>query len=200
MNMRSINKVILMGTVGADPQTGFTNDGRAYARFTLATGKRFADKNTGKYVEETDWHMCSAFGRRAEIIAEHVRKGTQMYVEGEIRYYQQQDQSGQTRYFTNIAVSEMSLLPSRKLFEQQMKQQEQQSYPQQNYSQKKDVASSQNAPQNYDYSQQYENRESQVQNMSYPRNVFTPPRVRGSYNNSGGQRNPAIYDDDEIPF
>jgi single-strand DNA-binding protein len=111
--MASVNKVILMGNCGKDPEVRYLPSGAAVATVTLATSTRRKDKATGEMVEETQWHRLNFFDRLAEICGEYVKKGTQIYVEGRLRYGKYTDKDGIERQTTDITVNEMQLLGSR---------------------------------------------------------------------------------------
>jgi single-strand DNA-binding protein len=110
---RSINKAILVGNVGKDPEVKFLPSGSAVANFTLATSERFKDKS-GEFQERTEWHSLTAYQRLAEIVRDYVKKGSKLYIEGRIQTRSWDDQaSGQKRYKTEIVVSDMVLLSGR---------------------------------------------------------------------------------------
>jgi single-strand DNA-binding protein len=134
-----VNKVILVGNCGQDPEMKATQSGSAVCNLSVATSESWKDKNTGQQQERTEWHRVVFFNRLAEIVGEYVRKGSKVYIEGALRTRKWQDQSGQDRYTTEIVADQMQMLDSR----EQATQQEPQSYqqaPQQQYSQ---------APQNH---------------------------------------------------
>lgn len=108
--MSSLNKVILIGRVGNDPEIKYTSGGEAIANLSLATSERWKDKNTGEQKELTEWHRVEAFGKLAEIIGQYVQKGALLYVEGSLRTRKWQDQNGQDRYSTGIRIKEMKML------------------------------------------------------------------------------------------
>jgi len=110
---RGINKVILVGNLGADPETRYTASGSAITRITVATTDSWRDKQTGENQERTEWHRVVFFNRLAEIAGEYLRKGRQVYIEGSLRTNKWQDQSGQDRYTTEIIASEMQMLGGR---------------------------------------------------------------------------------------
>lgn len=111
---KSVNKVILLGNVGKDPEIKFASSGNAIASFSLATTERFKDKNSGEWQDRTEWHALTAFGKTAEIIRDYVKKGSKLYVEGSLRTSSWDDkQSGQKRYKTEIVVNDISLLSGR---------------------------------------------------------------------------------------
>lgn len=110
---RGINKVILVGNLGADPETRYTASGSAVANIRVATSESWRDKQTGENQERTEWHRVVFFSRLAEIAGEYLRKGSQVYIEGSLRTRKWQDQSGQDRYTTEIVANEMQMLGSR---------------------------------------------------------------------------------------
>lgn len=104
MASRGINKVIIVGNAGQDPEVRYMPNGGAVANLTLATNESYKDKNTGQQVDKTEWHKVSIFGKLAEICGEYVRKGQQLYIEGKLQTRKWQDQQGQDRYTTEIIV------------------------------------------------------------------------------------------------
>jgi len=110
---RGINKVILVGNLGADPETRYTASGSAITNIRVATSESWRDKQTGEKQERTEWHRVVFFSRLAEIAGEYLRKGSQVYIEGSLRTNKWQDQSGQDRYSTDIVANEMQMLGSR---------------------------------------------------------------------------------------
>ena len=110
---RGINKVILVGNLGADPDTRYMPSGGAVTNVSVATTKAWKDKNTGDQQERTEWHRVAFFGRLAEIASEYLRKGSQVYVEGELRTRKWQDRDGNDRYSTEIVANEMQMLGAR---------------------------------------------------------------------------------------
>lgn len=104
MASRGINKVILVGNLGKDPEIRYTPDGRAIANITLATSETWKDKNTGQPQEKTEWHRIVIFGKLAEIAGEYLKKGSQVYFEGKLQTRKWTDQSGQDRYTTEVVV------------------------------------------------------------------------------------------------
>ena len=111
--MASINKVILIGNLGRDPETRYMPSGEAVCTFSLATSETWKDKATGERKEATEWHRVVFFGRQAEIAAQYLRKGSPVYVEGSLRTRKWTDQSGQERYTTEIRGDVMRMLGSR---------------------------------------------------------------------------------------
>lgn len=110
---RGINKVILIGNLGNDPETRYMPNGNAVTNLTLATSETWKDKQTGQAQERTEWHRVVFFNRLAEIAGEYLRKGSKVYIEGSLRTRKWQDQSGQDRYTTEIVASEMQMLDGR---------------------------------------------------------------------------------------
>ena len=110
---RGINKVILVGNCGQDPETKYMPSGGAVTNISLATSESWKDKQTGEPKERTEWHRVVFFNRLGEIAGEYLRKGSQVYVEGQLRTRKWQDQSGQDRYTTEIVASEMQMLGGR---------------------------------------------------------------------------------------
>jgi single-strand DNA-binding protein len=110
---RGVNKVILVGTLGNDPETKFMPSGGAVVNLSIATNEQWTDKNTGQKQERTEWHRIVAFNRLAEIMGQYLRKGSQVYIEGKLQTRKWQDQSGQDRYTTEILANEMQMLGGR---------------------------------------------------------------------------------------
>ena len=111
--MASVNKVILLGNCGRDPEIRYLPSGQAVANVSIATSSRRKDKNTGESIEDTQWHRVTFYDRLAEIVGEYVKKGTQLYVEGRLKYGKYTDPSGVEKYTTDIVVNEMQLLGNR---------------------------------------------------------------------------------------
>ena len=110
---RGINKVILVGNLGADPETRYMPSGSAVTNLRLATNERRKDRQTGEFTDVTEWHRVVMFDKLAEIAAEYLRKGSQVYVEGKIRTNKWQDKDGNDRYTTEIIATEMQMLGGR---------------------------------------------------------------------------------------
>jgi single-strand DNA-binding protein len=112
--MRGVNKVILVGTLGRDPNVKYLPSGGAVANLSLATSESWKDKNTGQPQEQTEWHRIVFYGKLAEIVGEYVKKGSKLYVEGSLHTRKWQDkQTGQDRYSTEIKGQAMQMLDSR---------------------------------------------------------------------------------------
>jgi single-strand DNA-binding protein len=111
--MASVNKVILVGNLGADPETRYLPNGDAVANIRLATSETWNDKATGEKREMTEWHRVVFYRRLAEIVGQYLKKGSSVYIEGRIRTRKWQDKEGQERYTTEIEASEMKMLGGR---------------------------------------------------------------------------------------
>ena len=110
---RGINKVIVVGNLGGDPETRYMPSGSAVTNLTVATNESWKDKQTGEQKERTEWHRVAMFNRLAEIAAEYLRKGSQVYIEGKLRTRKWQDKDGNDRYTTEIIADEMQMLGGR---------------------------------------------------------------------------------------
>ena len=110
---RGINKVILVGNLGADPETRYMPSGGAVTNINVATSRSWRDRETGDQQERTEWHRVVFFSRLAEIAGEYLRKGRQVYIEGELRTRKWQDRDGNDRYTTEIVANEMQMLGGR---------------------------------------------------------------------------------------
>ncbi len=157
--MASINKVILVGNLGQDPEVKYMPSGGAVTNISIATTDSWTDKNTGQKQERTEWHRVVFFNRLAEIVGEYLRKGSQVYIEGSLRTRKWQDQNGQDKYTTEIVAREMQMLGSRSggsgdynapSQSAAPNQAPQQSAPNQGQSQAPQQSSSSAPPQNFD--------------------------------------------------
>lgn len=110
---RGINKVILIGNLGRDPEVRYMPSGGAVANLAVATSETWKDKNTGENQERTEWHRVVMFGRLGEIAGEYLKKGSKVYLEGKLQTRKWQGQDGQDRYTTEIVANEMQMLDSR---------------------------------------------------------------------------------------
>ncbi|WP_017941099.1 MULTISPECIES: single-stranded DNA-binding protein [unclassified Thioalkalivibrio] len=110
---RGVNKVILLGNLGADPEKRETPNGVTVTNLRLATSEQWTDKNSGEKRENTEWHRVVMFGRLADIAAQYLSKGSQVYIEGKIQTRKWQDQSGNDRYSTEVVASDMQLIGGR---------------------------------------------------------------------------------------
>jgi len=110
---RGVNKVILVGNLGKDPEVRYMSNGNAVCNVTLATSESWKDKQTGEQKDKTEWHTIVFYRRLAEIAGEYLKKGSQVYIEGKLQTRKWQDKSGNDRYTTEIIASEMQMLGSR---------------------------------------------------------------------------------------
>ena len=110
---RGINKVILVGTLGADPDTRYTPSNAAVTNLSIATNESWKDKQSGEQIEKTEWHRVVMFNRLAEIASEYLRKGSQVYIEGKIQTRKWEDKEGKDRWTTEIVANEMQMLGAR---------------------------------------------------------------------------------------
>ena len=190
---RGVNKVILVGNVGGDPETKYMPSGGAVTNLSIATSESWKDKQTGQAQERTEWHRVVFFNRLAEIASEYVRKGSKVYVEGSLRT-RQWEQDGVKRYSTEIVASEMQMLDSREGGKQEQKA------PQQNYNQQAPMA---NVPQQY----QGQTPHSLTQQQP-PRQAAQSPHANGTHEQQQQHRQAQQqapqggFDDgfDDVPF
>ena len=110
---RGVNKVILVGNLGKDPEVRYSPKGSAMANVTIATAESWKDKQSGEKQEKTEWHRVVFFNRLAEIVGEYLKKGSQVYIEGRLQTRKWQGKDGQDRYTTEIVANEMQMLGSR---------------------------------------------------------------------------------------
>lgn len=110
---RGVNKVIVVGNLGSDPDTRYMPSGSAVTNLSIATSETWKDKQSGEQKERTEWHKVAMFGRLAEIAAEYLRKGSQVYIEGKLRTRKWQDKDGKDRWTTEIVADEMQMLGGR---------------------------------------------------------------------------------------
>lgn len=111
--MRGVNKVIILGNLGKDPETRFMPNGKAVTNFSIATSESWKDKQTGEKKDKTEWHNIVMFDRLAEIAAEYLKKGSSVYVEGKLQTRKWQDKEGKDRYTTEIVAHELQMLGSK---------------------------------------------------------------------------------------
>jgi single-strand DNA-binding protein len=111
--MASVNKVIIVGNIGRDPETRYMPSGDAVTNISVATSDRYKDKQTGEMKETTEWHRVAFFGKLAEIAGQYLKKGSQVYVEGRLRTRKWADASGQEKYSTEIVADSMQMLGSK---------------------------------------------------------------------------------------
>lgn len=188
---RGVNKVILVGNIGGDPEVRYMPSGNAVTNVTIATSETWKDKQTGQNQERTEWHRVVFFNRLGEIAGEYLRKGSKVYVEGALRTRKWQGQDGQDRYTTEIVASEMQMLDSRGGNEGGYQQpQAQQGAPQQNnYQQQAPQQSYQQAAPQQNYQQPASAPQPQQQQQQAPAPSPQP-------------QTPPNFDDfdDDIPF
>lgn len=110
---RGVNKVILVGNLGADPESKYTPSGTAVCNLRIATTKQWKDRESGEQQERTEWHRVVLFNRTAEVAGEYLKKGTSVYIEGELRTNKWQDQQGNDRYTTEVVANDMQMLGGR---------------------------------------------------------------------------------------
>lgn len=122
MAKRGVNRVTLVGNLGGDPETRYTNSGSAVTNFTLATSETWKDKDTGQPREDTEWHRVVMFGRLAEISGEYLKKGSKVYIEGSLKTRKWEDREGIERYTTEIRATEMQMLDSRASAEREQRE------------------------------------------------------------------------------
>ena len=110
---RGVNKAIILGNLGQDPEVRYSQGGKALCNLSIATSEKWKDKDSGEDQERTEWHRIVAFGRLAEVMGEHLHKGSQVYIEGKIQTRKWQDRDGNDRYTTEIVANDMQMLGSR---------------------------------------------------------------------------------------
>lgn len=120
----SVNKVILIGNLGKDPEVRHLENGATVANFPIATSETYTDRNTGQRVENTDWHDIVVWRGLAEVVEKYVKKGTKIYVEGKLKKRSWQDKEGNTRYTTEVVADELTILSSRNDMAQQQQGQQ----------------------------------------------------------------------------
>jgi len=135
MAKRGVNRVILVGNLGQDPEVRFMPNGGAVANFTIATSEQWKDKQTGEQQERVEWHKLVCYGKLAEICGEYLKKGSKIYVEGRLQTRKWQNQQGQDQYTTEIVFDDMQMLDSKPSLNQQQSAQHQGFQQQQGYNQ-----------------------------------------------------------------
>jgi len=200
---RGINKVILIGNLGADPDTRMTQQGSAVTNLNIATDESYKDKNSGQMVPKTEWHRVVMFNRLAEVAKDYLRKGSKVYIEGKLQTRKWQDQSGQDRYTTEVVANEMQMLDSKQGgFDQAPQQNAYSQAPQQQTAQKPQQ------PQQQAYAQQNQSAPAQQNNYSQApqQNAYSqapqqsPQHQQAAPAQAPGMA-PATDDfDDDIPF
>lgn len=203
---RGINKVILVGNIGGDPEVRYMPNGNAVTNITLATSEAWKDKQTGQNQERTEWHRVIFFNRLGEIAGEYLRKGSKVYIEGSLRTRKWQGQDGQDRYTTEIVASEMQMLDSRN------NQQGGQGYQSQQNGYQQPQNTNQHQQQANQYQQNSTPQQSRQGNAPANRSKQSSPHQntprsnefnnnQGNYQQSQQGATPVFDDfDDEIPF
>ncbi|GHE93538.1 single-stranded DNA-binding protein [Thalassotalea profundi] len=223
MASRGINKVIIVGNLGQDPEVRFMPNGGAVANFTVATSETWKDKQSGEQKEKTEWHRIVMYQRLAEIAGEYLKKGSKVYLEGRLQTRKWQNQQGADQYTTEIIVNDMQMLDSRGQGAQSggFAQQNQNQQPAQggfNQAQQQPAYQSQSAPQTGGFNQQ-QPAKAPMQQSGYSNQGQQPAQSQqGGYSNQGQQQGggynqqqpasapkvnpqePTIDFDDDIPF
>lgn len=204
--MRGVNKVIIVGNCGSDPEVKQFANGGSVTTISVATSEQWNDKQTGEKREQTEWHRISLYNKLAEIAAQYLRKGSQVYVEGSLRTRKYQDQNGQDRYVTEIRADQMQMLGGNQNAQQNNGSYQQQSQPQPSPYAQAALNTAQNVVQNTPVgqavNQQFANGQSvppayQNNPQFAPQNPnHQPPNFN---NNIQGEPKPSTVDDD-IPF
>ena len=191
---RGVNKVILVGNLGGDPEVRYMPSGGAVTNVTIATSESWKDKQSGQQQERTEWHRVVFFNRLAEIAGEYLRKGSQIYIEGSLRTRKWQDNNGQDKYTTEIVASEMQMLGGRGGDGGGFQQQGQGGggYQQQQPQQSQQQGYQQQAPQqNYQQQQQpQQNYQQQAPQQAAPQSKPAPQQPAQGFDDF----------DDDIPF
>ena len=190
MSAKGVNRAIIIGNLGKDPEVRYSADGNAIANITIATSQKWKDKN-GQLQEETEWHQVSFFGRLAEVVGEYLRKGGKVYVEGRLKTRKYQASDGSDRYSTSIIASEMQMLDSAGGGQQN-------SSPQNNRQQSNNQNNQQSNNQNNQQNRQQSNQQSRQQtgsnqsNQSNQQNrqqTSSQPQDNNQQNNNYTQNN-----------
>lgn len=196
MASRGVNKVILIGNLGQDPEVRYMPNGGAVANITVATSESWTDQQ-GQKQERTEWHRCVMYRRLAEIAGEYLKKGSQVYLEGRLQTREWQDQQGQKRYTTEIVINEMQMLGARSggasMGGQAAGGMPPQSQPQGNWGRPQQPAAAQGGNNNF---------APQQNNQPAPQGGYSQP-AQNQYNQAPAQPNynePSMDFDDDIPF
>jgi len=206
MASRGVNKVIILGNLGNDPEIRSFPNGGAVANLTIATSESWRDKQTGEQREKTEWHRVAVFGKLAEIAGEYLRKGSQVYIEGALQTRKWQDQNGQDRYTTEVVVQGfngvMQMIGARQGGQQQQQQggynnqQPQQQNQNAGWGQPQQPAA---APQQGGYNQQTQQQQAPQQQSYAPQQQAPAPAPKQQAPQQGFNEPSADFDDD-IPF
>jgi len=176
---RGVNKVILIGNVGQDPEVRFTPGGDAVANLSVATTESWTDKQSGQKQEKTEWHRLVAFKRLAEIIQQYVTKGARIYIEGKLQTRKWQDQNGQDRYSTEILINDMQMLGGNQQGNGQQQGVQQGGHPQGGYQQ---------PPQQQGGYQQPPQQSHQPTQPGQQHNAYAAAQQGGNFQQGGGQQ------------
>jgi single-strand DNA-binding protein len=186
---RGINKVILIGNLGQDPDARMTAQGSAVTNLSIATDESYKDKNSGQMVPKTEWHRVVMFNRLAEIAKDYLSKGSKVYIEGKLQTRKWQNQNGQDQYTTEIVAHEMQMLDSQSNGQQPQGQQGYQQQPQQQVPQQQ---------QGYQQQPQQQRQPQQNHQQGYG-NVQNQPQNHQGMQQGGGPGG-GDFDDQDIPF
>ncbi|KZN62614.1 single-stranded DNA-binding protein [Pseudoalteromonas luteoviolacea CPMOR-1] len=209
---RGVNKVIIVGNLGQDPEVRYMPNGNAVAILSIATSESWKDKNSGQQQERTEWHRVVIFGKLAEVAGEYLRKGSQVYIEGKLQTRKWTDQSGQDKYTTEVVVDingQMQMMGSRN--DQHYGPQ---NYPQQNAQYGNGHQNNQNQRGGFNSQQQGRNNQNQRSGFNQQQqnnanqgnghqNTSEAAGLPSEHSNLGGPNNPMeppIDFDDDIPF
>lgn len=189
---RGVNKVILIGNLGKDPEVRFLPSGNPVANVTIATSDSWTDRQSGQRQERTEWHRIVFFNKLAEIVQQYVKKGSRIYIEGKLQTRKWTDQQGVDHYSTEIVANELQMLDSRQQNGDVQGQNQTNQQPQQNYQQQPQQNTQQGGYQNQPQSAQ-QNQPTQQPQQNQPQQ---------NPNQNYGAPNPGSFDDfdDEIPF
>ena len=198
--MRGVNKVIIVGNTGSDPEVSQFQNGGSVATIAVATSEKYQNKQTGEWVENTEWHRVKAFGKLAEIIAQYVRKGTPIYIEGKLKTDKYTDKNGIERYATNIIADQMQMLGGSQAQQNNQQQPQPSPYAQAALNTAQNVV--QNTPVGQAINQQFAN--GQPVPPAYQKNQQYAPQNPNQQqpqfqNNMQGEPKPSTVDDD-VPF
>lgn len=214
---RGINKVIIVGNLGQDPEVRYMPTGGAVANISVATSESWTDKQTNEKKEHTEWHRCVAYQRLAEIIGEYCRKGSKVYLEGKLKTRKWTDQQGVERYTTEIIIDELQMLDGAQAGQQQQNNQPQgqqqnqrpvgqQQQPQGQQRQQQQYAGPTYNPQQQQQQQRPQGQQNQQRPYNQPQggynaNGSAAPNMHGVNQTQGfNQNQPPIDFDDDIPF
>lgn len=204
--MRGVNKVIIIGNCGSDPEVKQFANGSSVTTISVATSEQWNDKQTGERREQTEWHRISLYNKLAEIAAQYLRKGSQVYVEGSLRTRKYQDQNGQDRYVTEIRADQMQMLGGNQNAQQNNGGYQQQSQPQPSAYAQAALNTAQNVVQNTPVGQAINQQFANGQSVppAYQKNQQYAPQNPNQQqpqfqNNMQGEPKPSAVDSD-IPF